>query len=129
MTEEVKGKLEPIMLGRAPDGKYACQISRPEVVYVQGKANIVLRWIILEGEWKDEEIPDFYDLGKKAIWRLKRTLVNLGISEPGVKKTIDPEDLPDLVDGLVTDIEVQWDEDFERYKVTEVYAIGSEIES
>lgn len=110
-----------ITIGHAPDGVYRCLLSRCMQVSVRGKPNLVIHWTISSGPWEGEDIPDFYDLDR-GLWRLKRLLGNLKLEARGFNK-VKVRDLPSLLEGILADVEITWDEEFQRYRVVSAFPV------
>jgi hypothetical protein len=90
---EVEGSFEPL-----PEGTYDCFVEVVEVRESQSSDNDYLNWelTVQDEEFKNRKLWMITSLGERALWKLKDTLLALGVIEEDDELEIDWEDDVDI---------------------------------
>lgn len=90
---EVEGSFEPL-----PEGSYECIIEVVEVRESQSSDNDYLNWelTVQDEEFKNRKLWLITSLGERALWKLKDTLLSVGVIQEDDELEIDWEDNIDI---------------------------------
>ncbi len=126
--EAVPAPGEPVFnfgIDQIPDDTYKAHGTSGLITTKDGVDKVVVRWVILEGEYTGTDISDFYDLSPQAQFRIKNTLRGLGLipADKPVQLTLDK--IIGLLNEVDAEVAVSWDAKFARMKIDGVYKLGT----